>query len=44
MAGMAATAAPDATERLERLARLHRDGVITEDEYQEKRQQLLDEI
>jgi uncharacterized membrane protein YdbT with pleckstrin-like domain len=37
-------AAPDATERLERLARLHRDGVITEAEYAEKRQQLLDEI
>ncbi|MDH3539424.1 MAG: PH domain-containing protein [Acidimicrobiia bacterium] len=37
-------AMPDATERLERLARLHRDGVITEDEYTEKRQQLLDEI
>jgi uncharacterized membrane protein YdbT with pleckstrin-like domain len=37
-------AVPDATERLERLARLHRDGVITEDEYAEKRQQLLDEI
>jgi uncharacterized membrane protein YdbT with pleckstrin-like domain len=36
--------APDATERLERLARLHRDGVITEAEYAEKRQQLLDEI
>lgn len=37
-------AVPDATERLERLARLHRDGVITEAEYAEKRQQLLDEI
>jgi len=35
---------PDATERLERLARLHRDGVVTEEEYMEKRQQLLDEI
>jgi len=35
---------PDAMERLERLTRLHRDGVITEAEYEEKRQQLLDEI
>lgn len=35
---------PDAMERLERLTRLHRDGVITEEEYEEKRQQLLDEI
>ncbi len=43
-AAMTGVAAPDATERLERLARLHRDGVITEQEYREKRQQLLDEI
>jgi len=41
---MSSAVAPDATERLERLARLHRDGVITEAEYAEKRQQLLDEI
>ena len=41
---VSSAAAPDATERLERLARLHRDGVITEAEYAEKRQQLLDEI
>jgi uncharacterized membrane protein YdbT with pleckstrin-like domain len=41
---MSSATAPDATERLERLARLHRDGVITEAEYAEKRQQLLDEI
>ncbi|NND01916.1 MAG: PH domain-containing protein [Acidimicrobiia bacterium] len=44
VAGLAEAAKPDATERLERLARLHRDGVITEEEYKEKRQQLLDEI
>ena len=44
LSGVSAAAAPDATERLERLARLHRDGVITEEEYREKRQQLLDEI
>ena len=34
----------DPTERLERLAKLHRDGVISEEEYLEKRQRLLDEI
>ena len=44
VAGLSPASQPDATERLERLARLHRDGVITEDEYREKRQQLLDEI
>jgi uncharacterized membrane protein YdbT with pleckstrin-like domain len=44
IAGVTAAPALDATERLERLARLHRDGVISEDEYREKRQQLLDEI
>jgi len=44
VSGIPAAAMPDATERLERLARLHRDGVITEAEYTQKRQQLLDEI
>lgn len=44
VAGITTASQPDATERLERLARLHRDGVISEEEYQEKRQQLLDEI
>jgi uncharacterized membrane protein YdbT with pleckstrin-like domain len=34
----------DATERLERLARLHKEGVITDEEFAEKRQTLLDEI
>ncbi|MDJ0959979.1 MAG: PH domain-containing protein [Acidimicrobiia bacterium] len=34
----------DATERLERLARLHADGVISDEEYEEKRRELLDEI
>ncbi len=43
-AAVSGSTQPDATERLERLARLHRDGVITEAEYAEKRQQLLDEI
>lgn len=43
-ASVSAAGVPDAMDRLERLARLHRDGVITEEEYVEKRQQLLDEI
>jgi uncharacterized membrane protein YdbT with pleckstrin-like domain len=34
----------DATERLERLSRLHKEGIITDEEYAEKRQTLLDEI
>ncbi len=34
----------DATERLERLAHLHSEGVITDEEYADKRQALLDEI
>jgi len=41
---VSSAAVPDVTERLERLARLRRDGVVTEEEYAEKRQQLLDEI
>jgi len=42
----AATPTPggDATERLRRLAQLHDDGVISDDEFAEKRQALLDEI
>jgi uncharacterized membrane protein YdbT with pleckstrin-like domain len=34
----------DATERLERLVRLHREGVITDEEFEEKRRRLVDEI
>jgi len=34
----------DPTERLERLARLHREGVISDEEFADKRQQLLDDI
>ena len=34
----------DATERLARLAKLHQDGIISDEEYEEKRQSLLDEI
>lgn len=42
----AAPAAPtsDPGERLERLNRLHTDGLITDEEYEEKRKSLLDEI
>jgi uncharacterized membrane protein YdbT with pleckstrin-like domain len=36
--------ASDPTERLERLAKLHEDGIITDEEYEEKRQSILDEI
>ncbi len=41
---VAQAAAPDPTERLERLARLHAEGVITDEEFEEKRRSLLDEI
>ncbi len=34
----------DPAERLERLARLYRDGAITEEEYESKKRDLLDEI
>lgn len=39
-----AAAPVDATERLARLAQLHRDGVITDEEFESKKQSLLDEI
>jgi uncharacterized membrane protein YdbT with pleckstrin-like domain len=44
--GMATPKAPalDATDRLARLAQLHRDGVITDEEFAAKKQALLDEI
>ncbi len=45
--GTAAPAAPapaDATERLQRLKQLHNDGVLTDEEYEEKRAKLVDEI
>ena len=44
--GAAPSQAPstDATERLHRLAALHRDGVLSDEEYEEKRRKLLDEI
>ncbi len=36
--------APDATDQLRRLKLLHEDGIITDAEYAEKRQKLVDEI
>jgi uncharacterized membrane protein YdbT with pleckstrin-like domain len=38
------SAPQDATQRLERLAKLHRDGVLSDAEFEEKRRALLDEI
>lgn len=39
------TAAPqDATSKLERLAKLHKDGVLTDEEFADKKRALLDEI
>lgn len=35
---------PDPTKQLERLKSLHEDGVVDEEEFQEKKQKLLDEI
>lgn len=37
-------AAPDPTEQLERLARLHKDGVLTDEEFRQKKQALLDQM
>ncbi len=34
----------DATERLQRLKQLHSDGILDDDEYEAKRQKLVDEI
>ncbi len=34
----------DATAKLERLAALHREGALTDEEFEEKKQKLLDEI
>ena len=36
--------ADDPTEKLERLARLHRQGSLSDDEYERSKQALLDEI
>ena len=40
----AVAAASDATAQLQRLAELHRDGVLTDEEFEAKKQSLLDEI
>jgi uncharacterized membrane protein YdbT with pleckstrin-like domain len=37
-------ARPDPTEQLERLARLHKDGVLTDEEFAQKKQALLDQM
>ncbi len=44
LAQPAAAVAPDVTAQLDRLAKLHRDGVLTDAEFQEKKQRLLDQI
>lgn len=36
--------AADPTEQLQRLAQLHRDGIITDEEFEEKKRRLLDQI
>ncbi|MGY2703816.1 MULTISPECIES: PH domain-containing protein [unclassified Nocardioides] len=42
--GASTGGAGDAHERLRRLAELHRDGILTDDEFSAKKQQLLDEL
>jgi uncharacterized membrane protein YdbT with pleckstrin-like domain len=42
--GTAAAPEPDATEKLARLKQLHNDGILTDEEYEEKRKKLVDEI
>ena len=39
-----AAATPDATEQLRRIKQLHEDGILTDEEYEEKRRKLVDEI
>lgn len=39
-----APATPDATEQLRRIKQLHEDGILTDEEYEEKRRKLVDEI
>lgn len=38
------TSPPDKTEQLERLAKLHREGVLTDEEFAAKKKSLLDQI
>lgn len=42
--GVVAKGPPDPTEQLERLARLHKDGVLTDEEFRQKKQSLLDQM
>lgn len=42
--GPPADTPPDPTTRLERLARLHREGVLTDEEFEEKKRRILDEM
>ena len=42
--GTAAAPESDATEKLARLKQLHNDGILTDEEYAEKRKKLVDEI
>ena len=42
--GTAAAPESDATEKLARLKQLHNDGILTDEEYEEKRKKLVDEI
>lgn len=42
--GTAAAPEADATEKLARLKQLHNDGILTDEEYEEKRKKLVDEI
>jgi len=42
--GVVAQAPPDPTEQLERLAKLHKDGVLTDEEFRQKKQALLDQM
>jgi uncharacterized membrane protein YdbT with pleckstrin-like domain len=45
MSGASPAGAPsEATQRLERLAKLHREGSISDEEYEAKKRKLLDEI
>lgn len=41
---MSTTASLDPTSQLERLAALHRDGIVSDEEYEEKRKNLLDRM
>ncbi len=44
MSGGQAVATVDVTAQLDRLAKLHKDGVLTDDEFHTKKQRLLDQI